>query len=89
MVELGKEMANEGHFDAGSILSASRSCQEKWVCHVVGNGENDITVWYGRLEQEQIVWFLEWPLERPRPEMGTKWNVYKWLWDSLSGVNWL
>jgi spectrin beta len=29
MVELGKEMANEGHFDAGSILSASRSCQEK------------------------------------------------------------
>jgi hypothetical protein len=29
MVELGKEMAREGHFDADSILSASRSCQEK------------------------------------------------------------
>jgi spectrin beta len=29
LVELGKEMAHEGHFDAGSILSASRSCQEK------------------------------------------------------------
>jgi len=29
LVELGKEMAHEGHFDADSILSASRSCQEK------------------------------------------------------------
>ena len=29
LVELGKEMAQEGHFDADSILSASRSCQEK------------------------------------------------------------
>jgi spectrin beta len=29
MVELGKEMAHEGHFDADSILSASRNCQEK------------------------------------------------------------
>jgi hypothetical protein len=29
LVELGKQMANEGHFDTDSILSASRSCQEK------------------------------------------------------------
>jgi len=29
LVELGKKMANEGHFDADSILSASRNCQEK------------------------------------------------------------
>jgi spectrin beta len=29
LVELGKEMAHEGHFDADSILSASHSCQEK------------------------------------------------------------
>jgi len=29
LAELGKEMAHEGHFDADSILSASRSCQEK------------------------------------------------------------
>jgi spectrin beta len=29
LVELGKEMAHEGHFDADNILSASRSCQEK------------------------------------------------------------
>ena len=29
LVEVGKEMAHEGHFDADSILSASRSCQEK------------------------------------------------------------
>ena len=44
LAELGKEMAHEGHFDADSILSASRSCQEKWVCHVLVNGENYITV---------------------------------------------
>jgi hypothetical protein len=29
LVELGKEMAHEGHFDADNILSASCSCQEK------------------------------------------------------------
>jgi len=29
LVELGNEMAQEGHFDADNILSASRSCQEK------------------------------------------------------------
>ena len=29
LVELGKEMALKGHFDAHSILSTSRSCQEK------------------------------------------------------------
>jgi len=29
LVELGKELAQEGHFDADNILSASRSCQEK------------------------------------------------------------
>jgi spectrin beta len=29
LVEMGKEMAHEGHFDADSILRASRSCQEK------------------------------------------------------------
>lgn len=29
LVELGEEMAHEGHFNADSILSASRSCQEK------------------------------------------------------------
>jgi hypothetical protein len=29
LVELGKEMAHDGHFDADSILSASHSCQEK------------------------------------------------------------
>jgi len=29
LVELGNEMAHEGHFDAQSILSTSRSCQEK------------------------------------------------------------
>jgi spectrin beta len=29
LVEQGKEMAHEGHFDADNILSASLSCQEK------------------------------------------------------------
>jgi spectrin beta len=29
LVELGKEMAHEGHFDADNILSASCSCQDK------------------------------------------------------------
>ena len=29
LVELGKELAHEGHFDADSILSANHSCQEK------------------------------------------------------------
>jgi spectrin beta len=29
LVELGKEMAHEGHFDADNILSASHNCQEK------------------------------------------------------------
>jgi spectrin beta len=29
LVELGKEMAHEGHFDADNILSASCNCQEK------------------------------------------------------------
>jgi spectrin beta len=29
LAELGKEMANEGHFDADNILSSSRSCQDK------------------------------------------------------------
>ncbi|PSN40703.1 hypothetical protein C0J52_13751 [Blattella germanica] len=30
LVELGKEMAHEGHFDADNILSASRTCQDKF-----------------------------------------------------------
>jgi spectrin beta len=29
LVKLGKEMANEGHFDTDTILNASRNCQEK------------------------------------------------------------
>jgi spectrin beta len=29
LVELGQEMAHEGHFDADNILSSSRNCQEK------------------------------------------------------------
>jgi len=29
LVELGKDLVHEGHFDADSVLSASRSCQEK------------------------------------------------------------
>jgi spectrin beta len=29
LVELGKEMAHEGHFDADNILSASYNCQDK------------------------------------------------------------
>jgi spectrin beta len=29
LVELGREMAHEGHFDADNILRASRSCQDK------------------------------------------------------------
>jgi hypothetical protein len=36
-VELGQEMAHEGHFDADNILSSSRNCQEKWVGHISGN----------------------------------------------------
>lgn len=29
LVELGKEMAHEGHFDADNILRTSCSCQDK------------------------------------------------------------
>lgn len=31
LVTVGQEMAQEGHFDANSILKASKECRDKYV----------------------------------------------------------